>query len=158
MIPYVLPIGLFVVLAAGRVFRPLANAYRMSDAAAWSLAAMLLMTGVSHFVGLREDLIRMVPPYIPRADLVVTLTGILELLGAVGLVYRPSRKAAGIALAVLFLAMLPANIYAAQQGLTLRGEPVTPLVIRIPEQLIFIGLALGAAFAPPRKRPPESPL
>jgi uncharacterized membrane protein len=113
------------------------------------------MTGVSHFVGLREDLIRMVPPSIPRADLAVTVTGILELLGAVGLVYRPSRRAAGIALTVLFLAMLPANIHAAQRGLTLRGEPVTPLVIRIPEQLIYIGLALGAAFAPRREHAPK---
>jgi uncharacterized membrane protein len=41
---------------------------------------------------------------------------------------------------VYFLAILPANIHAARAGLTLAGNPVTPLAVRIPVQILFIAL------------------
>jgi uncharacterized membrane protein len=113
---------------------------------------MLLLTGGAHFVGLRDDLIRMVPPAFPRPDVIVTVTGVLELLGAAGLGWKRTRIAAGVALAVLFIAMLPANLYAAQQGLTLGGKPVTPIGRRIVEQIFYIALALGPLVAARRKR------
>jgi uncharacterized membrane protein len=69
----------------------------------------------------------------------------MEYLGALGLFIPGLRRYAGFGLAVMFVAMFPANVYAALNGLSLRGEPVTPLVYRIPMQLIFIGFAIWAA-------------
>jgi len=43
------------------------------------------------------------------------------------------------------IALLPANIHAALNQLSLRGRATTPLWLRIPLQLLFIGLALSAA-------------
>ena len=143
MIPLVVPIGLFVGLAVLRRASTLSRRYSLVDAAAWSLSALLLLTGSAHFGSMRDDLIRMVPPMFPRADVLVTITGIFELLGAIGLMLRPTRNVAGVALVVLFIALLPANIYAARAGLTLGGSPVTPLWIRIPEQLLYIAFALA---------------
>ncbi|NUO49787.1 MAG: DoxX family protein, partial [Polyangiaceae bacterium] len=140
MVPYVVPFGFLFVLAALRLHPRLAARYTLVDAAAWSLSALLVMTGLAHFIGLREDMIRMVPPLFPRPDLIVTVTGVLELAGAVALLPRRTRNITGIALALLFVAMLPANIYAAQAGLTFGGEPAPPLVIRVPEQLVYIAL------------------
>lgn len=60
--------------------------------------------------------------------------------------------AAGASLAVLFVAMLPANIHAAREGLMLGGKPVTRLARRIPEQVLYIGLAVGAAIVEKRRR------
>ena len=117
---------------------------------------MLLLTGGAHFVGpLREDMIRMVPPLFPRPDLMVTVTGVLELLGAVGLLLTRTRSLAGIALALLFVALLPANIYAAQVGLTFGGKPATPLLIRVPEQLLYIALALAPVWSARSRRSPQ---
>ena len=66
-------------------------------AIAVGLAAMFLVTGIAHFVNpLRRDLIAIVPPRLPAAGLLVTVTGVLELLGAVGLLYPPTRVAAAI--------------------------------------------------------------
>lgn len=48
-------------------------------------------------------------------------------------------------MAILFALMLPANIYAALKDIPLNGTPATPLWFRIPEQLLFIVLALWAA-------------
>jgi uncharacterized membrane protein len=85
-------------------------------------------------------MIRMVPPSVPNPELVVTFTGICELLGAIGLLIPRTRRLAAIALIVFLAAVLPANIHAAQAGVTLRGAPPTPLVPRVALQLVFLGL------------------
>lgn len=71
-------------------------------------------------------------------------TGLCEIAGAIGLLVPRTRRAAAWALIVLFLAILPANIHAALSGVTLRGAPATPLVIRVPMQAIFIALTWWA--------------
>lgn len=110
------------------------------------LAAMFLLTASAHFVGsMRSDLVAMVPPWVPGAEFMVTFTGVCEILGAIGLLIPRTRRIAGIALIVMLVAMLPANVYAAQQGLTLGGEPVTALVPRIVVQVVFIVLTWWSA-------------
>ena len=85
------------------------------QAIAVGLAAMFVMTGVAHFVpGMRRDMIAIVPPRLPAPGLLVTITGVLELVGAVGLLYPPTRVAAAVCLFVLMLAMFPANVYASR--------------------------------------------
>lgn len=70
----------------------------------------------------------------------VTFTGICEILGAVGLLVPRTRHLAAVALIVFLLAVLPANIHAAQAGVTLRSAPATPIVPRVALQGLFIGL------------------
>jgi uncharacterized membrane protein len=111
------------------------------DSTRWGLAAMLLFAASAHFTAMREDLIRMVPPSFPRPDLIVTLTGVLEVLAAVGMLVPATRRLAGVGLILLLVAMLPANISAALRGVTLAGKPVTGLWLRIPMQALFVGLA-----------------
>jgi uncharacterized membrane protein len=110
------------------------------------LALMFVTTGVVHFLpSWRRDMIAMIPPSLPRPDLLVTLTGGLELAGAVGLLITPLAPLAAIGLALLMLAMFPANVSAARRGLTLGGKPVTPLPQRTLLQIVFIGAAIAAA-------------
>jgi uncharacterized membrane protein len=108
------------------------------------LAAMLLFTSVAHFNALRHDLVRMMPPGLPSPMTLVYFTGLCEIAGAVGLLVPRTRRAAAWALIVFFLAILPANVHAARAGLTLAGNPVTPLEIRIPMQVVFIALTWWA--------------
>lgn len=118
------------------------------------LAVMLVATATAHFVPpsvtvmpSHDGLVAMVPPFVPFPGAVVHLTGALELLGAAGLVRAATRSTAGIGLAVLFVLMLPANIYAAIEDIPLNGDPATALWFRVPEQLIYIAIALWAATA-----------
>lgn len=106
------------------------------------LAAMFVLTGVSHFVGMREDLISMVPPVLPEPGLLVTLTGVLELAGAAGLLWRRTAPWAAAGLSVLLVAMFPANVYAALAGLTLDGAPAMALLPRTLLQLVFLAATL----------------
>jgi uncharacterized membrane protein len=104
------------------------------------LAAMFWFTAAAHFNSMRADLIRMVPPSIPHPEVMVTFTGVCEILGAIGLLLPPTRKIAALALILMLIAVLPANIHAAQSGVMLRGAPPTPLVPRVALQLLFIAL------------------
>lgn len=111
------------------------------DAVAIGLAAMFLVTASAHWTQPRRDgLIAIVPPSLPRPDLLVTVTGVLEVAGAVGLLVPATRTAAAICLALLLLVMFPANVRAAR-GAHHEAAPRTPLVPRTAMQVLFVGAA-----------------
>jgi len=115
------------------------------EVVAWALATMFLFTASSHFVArTREDLIAMVPGVFPRPALLVSLSGFLEGLGVVGLMIPATRGLAGLCLVLLLVALLPANVSAARRGVPMRGRAPTPLLVRIPMQILFVGLTLWA--------------
>jgi uncharacterized membrane protein len=115
------------------------------EVVAWALATMFLFTASSHFVArTRDDLIAMVPGVFPKPALLVSLTGVLEGLGAVGLLIPATRGLAGLCLVLLLVALLPANVSAARRGVSMRGRAPTPLLVRIPMQILFVGLTLWA--------------
>jgi len=90
-------------------------------------------------------LVMLVPPALPYPAALVTLTGIAELAGAAGLLIPSLSRWAAAALAILLVAMFPANVHAARAGATLGGRPATPLSIRLPLQLLWIGLLIWIA-------------
>ncbi|MFI5926848.1 DoxX family membrane protein [Micromonospora sp. NPDC051543] len=144
-----------IVLAVGSALARLAGLAGVSALDGWhpalrvGLALMFVLTGVAHFVGRRRaDLIAMVPPRLPRPDLLVTLTGVLELVGAVGLLLPTTARPAAAGLSLLLLAMFPANVSAARRRLTLAGRPVTPLGQRTILQLVFVATAAAISFGP----------
>lgn len=110
-----------------------------------ALSLMLVFTGISHFTFMTEDFVRMMPPSIPWPRAMVYFTGVCEIAGAVGLLLPGFRCAAAYGLIAFFLAVLPANIHAARSGVTLHGKPATRLWLRIPMQVLFIGIALWSA-------------
>jgi len=109
------------------------------------LAGMLLLTGTAHWGRRRADLVAMVPDRLPRPGLLVSVTGALELAGAAGLLINRTAPYAAVGLALLFIAMFPANVSAARRGLTLNGQPVTPLPQRTVMQALFVAAAVAAA-------------
>lgn len=110
------------------------------DSARYAFVLMFIFTATAHFNKMKHDLARMIPPYFPRPLLIVYIMGVLELLGAAGLVLPEFRRRAGICLIALLIGMFIANINAAHKGVTLRGKPPTPLWLRIPMQILFIAL------------------
>lgn len=112
------------------------------SAIAVGLAAMFVVTGIAHFVNpLRRDMIAIVPPRLPAPASLVTLTGVLEIAGAIGLLYPPTRVAAAVCLFVLMIAMFPANVYASRMPNPPKSM-TTRLDLRTAEQVVFLGAAL----------------
>jgi uncharacterized membrane protein len=76
----------------------------------WLLAAFLGTAGVGHFTN-AEEFLAQVPPYLPAPELLVVVSGVVEIALAVALVILPRwRRAVGFAALLFFLAVLPGNI------------------------------------------------
>ncbi len=74
-----------------------------------------LIGGVAHF-SLTDVEMRIVPPVIPWPRAAVLISGVFELLGAVGILIPATRRAAGIGLFLLTIAVTPANVYMLQHA------------------------------------------
>ncbi|MBM6996088.1 DoxX family protein [Paenibacillus sp. DXFW5] len=105
------------------------------------VAAMFVLTGTVHFVWMREELISMVPPILPYPAFIVSLTGVLELAGAIGLLWRPTVIWAAGGLSLLLLCMFPANVYYALSGLATDAHQA--LLPRTLMQIVFLSATLA---------------
>jgi len=92
-----------------------------------------LVGGIAHFAATNSEM-RIVPPYIPSPRAAVLITGVFELLGGIGLLARTTRRAAGIGLFLLTVAVTPANVYMLQHS-DLFAVPYWALVLRLPVQV-----------------------
>jgi uncharacterized membrane protein len=110
------------------------------------LAVMFLLTASAHWGKQRAEMIAMVPSAFRRPDFMVNATGVLEIFGAVGLLIPPIAPTAAAGLAMLLIALFPANIRAARERLTIGGRPATALPLRTLLQLLFLVAVLAAGF------------
>lgn len=127
-----------VVSLIGRVWVPSWRPWPV--AVRGGVTVMFLATGTSHFVGMRAELIEMVPPALPAPGALVTLTGVLEIAGALALFVLPLRHWAAGGLALLLIAMFPANVHHALTGTDLRWDDT--LLPRTVLQLVFLAAVL----------------
>ena len=107
--------------------------------------------GIAHFTATEAEM-SIVPPYIPWPRAAVLVSGVFELLGAAGIIYRPTRRAALIGLFVLTVAVTPCHFYMLQRP-DLFHVPYWVLVLRLPVQaalLALIGWCALAVSVPPR--------
>ena len=116
------------------------------------LTALFCTAGVLHFLR-PEPFMQIVPPLLPAPYLLVLISGAAEIVGGVGLAISKLRRAAGVGLVLLLLAVFPANIYMAiydiapaELDLSWWGH-----AIRLPLQLVLIGLVVWVAGLWPRK-------
>jgi len=108
-----------------------------------ALAAMFLLAASAHWGRRRADLIRMTPAAFSRPDLLVTITGICEIAGAAGLLIPRLASLTAVALALLLIAVFPANVHAARQQITIAGRPPSSLPVRTAIQVLFVGALAG---------------
>ncbi|WP_276270782.1 DoxX family protein [Tsuneonella mangrovi] len=86
---------------------------RKRSATRWLLAVLYAAAGYLHIM-LPAPFVKITPTWVPYPGIVIALTGIAELLGAVGLSQPWSprlRRAAGIGLALYALCVWPANFH-----------------------------------------------
>jgi uncharacterized membrane protein len=104
--------------------------------------------GVAHFAATSTEM-RIVPPYIPWPRAVVLVSGAFELLGAAGLLFQRTRRAAGIGLLALTIAVTPAHIYMLQRP-DLFAVPYWALILRLPLQAALLALIAWCTILTPR--------
>lgn len=92
--------------------------------------------GIFHFIATDVEM-SIVPPFIPYPRAAVLISGVAEWLGAFGVAWRPTRRAAGIGLLALTIAVTPANIYMLQQHAAF-AVPLWALWLRLPVQVVLL--------------------
>lgn len=115
------------------------------------LAVGLIGMGALHFVA-PEPFVRIVPGYMPAPRLLVSLSGLFEILGGIGLLVAKLRQVASIGVVLLFIAVFPANVNMAMNASWDRSWLGALLLwLRIPLQAVLIAWALWVG----RPSPPE---
>ena len=99
--------------------------------------------GIGHFLA-PDFFLKIVPPDLPLRIQAVYISGFFELLGAFGLLRRKLRKAAGLGLIMLTIAVTPANIYMWQHPQLFPQLPVLVLALRLVLQIILIACIFWA--------------
>jgi uncharacterized membrane protein len=132
-------VGTFVILLALRLARG-GERPTVEECGSVAMSAMLVLTGVSHF-SMPDVLAEMLPEATPARLAIIYGTGLIELAAAVGLLVPATRRATGLCLVAFFVAVLPANVWAALHG-TGPGSPgPSYLVFRVPLQALFVAWA-----------------
>lgn len=103
------------------------------------LTLFFIFTSIGHFAR-TEAMAEMLPGAVPYRVELVYLTGVFELLGAIGVWIPRLTKLVGVLLIVMLVGLLPANIYSALNRVEFGGHGAGPwyLLVRVPFQLFAI--------------------
>ena len=103
------------------------------------LSLFFLFTSIGHF-SKTEEMAAMLPASVPYRIWLIYVTGILELLGAIGVWIPRLTKLTGFLLILMLIGVLPANIYSAINRVDFGGHAAGPayLLVRVPFQIFVI--------------------
>jgi uncharacterized membrane protein len=106
----------------------------------WLLAAFFVVAGVNHFLN-PNFYVRIMPPYLPRHDELVLISGVFEVLLGVALLIPRFTVLAAWGLIALLVAVVPANLHMALNAE--QFPEISPLLLwlRLPLQVVFIAWA-----------------
>jgi len=105
-----------------------------------AIATMFIFAGISHF-GLADDMVAMLPEFVPFRYGIIYVTGLIEIALAVGFLFAITMRITGILAIAFLVAVFPANIYAALNAVDFGGNAAGPiyLLFRVPMQIFLIG-------------------
>ena len=140
MKPLIVLLTVFAVsLLVTKIFH---NTFELALSGRIAMSAMLVFTAIGHFA-FTKGMSLMIPEFIPFKTETVYITGIAEIIFAVGLLLPDYRVLTAWLLIVFLILVLPANIYASikqvdYQKATFDGSGLTYLWFRIPLHIFFI--------------------
>ena len=106
-------------------------------------AGLFVVAGILHFA-FPIAYVRIIPPIFPFPKALVLISGGAEIAGGIGLLIRRWRRQAGYGLAILLVAVFPANIYMAVAHVPTTGLSGNRWLqwLRLPIQIPLILCAL----------------
>lgn len=116
---------------------------KLKPAARYLLAVAMILVGVAHFIT-PDPFVKIVPAALPAALALVLISGVFEVGLGLALLLQRTRSRAGWGLIALYLAVFPANLNMAINGISFDAHnpiPAAALWARLPFQLLFIAWA-----------------
>lgn len=117
----------------------------MLTSAPWHYYVMLILyivAGLNHF-RTPETYLQVMPPYLPAPKFLVLLTGALEVLAGIGLLFKATQSLSIYAIIALLLAFFTVHIYMFSSKEAAMGLSQSLLVLRF---LLQFGLIYWAYF------------
>jgi uncharacterized membrane protein len=114
------------------------------------IAAIFYVAAVTlHFIK-PEPYLKLMPPYVPWHEAMVQLSGAAEIVGGMGLLFGPTRRAAAWGLVALLVVVFPANLYMATNPVEAGAESIAPLLRwgRLPLQPLLMWWVLWCTSPP----------
>jgi len=115
------------------------------------VAGWFTIGGIGHFLA-TGFFASIVPPYLPHPRALVYVSGVFELLGVIGIVVPRTRRAAGVGLVLLTIAVTPANV---QMWLNPHQYPLAPQWAYALRLFMQIGLLACIAWSTQPRREPH---
>jgi uncharacterized membrane protein len=127
---------------------PLLRDNRVIPTAVIGPALLFFTAGVLHFV-MPGFFDRIVPPWVPNARVATYISGVCEILGAIGLLIPATRVAAAWGLIALLVAVLPANMHMLNQARAAQASAgfIAGLWLRLPLQPLLMWWVWRVAIA-----------
>ncbi|WDQ17274.1 DoxX family protein [Rhodopirellula sp. P2] len=116
----------------------------LRDLLVWMIALLFIAAGINHFIS-PNFYVQMIPDGWPRPLMLVHVSGVLEVIGGVGLLVPPLRRFAGWGLIALLIAVFPANVHMALHPDRYDDFSHTGLIARLPLQGVLIALVWWGA-------------
>jgi uncharacterized membrane protein len=103
-----------------------------------------ILVGIEHFRS-PQKFVDIVPNYLPFALFLVYLTGVMEIVGGLGIIYPDTREITGRLMVLFLLAVYPANFYMWANDVPFNGTRLTTNghLVRLSVQMLLIIGALG---------------
>ena len=116
------------------------------------LAGLFVLAGIAHFIR-PAAYIGIMPAWIPAHAAMVAISGVAEIIGGLGVLAPTTRRAAGIGLILLLIAVFPANIQMLLNG-THDAKPawyLAALWLRLPLQPLMVWWIWRATLLRPQR-------
>lgn len=109
-----------------------------------AVAVLFFTSGLGHLLA-PAFFLAIMPPELPLHREAVFVSGVFELLGAVGLMLPPLRRAAGLGLFLFTILVTPANIYMWRHSDLFPQFSPALLFWRLPAQALLLALICWSA-------------
>lgn len=97
------------------------------------MAAIYILAGIMHFIK-PHTYLRIMPRYLPNPKLLVSLSGVAEIILGIGLCFAPSKDAAISGIIAMLIVFLLVHFYMLSSKKAGAGIPQWLLLLRIPLQ------------------------
>lgn len=100
--------------------------FALRKTARWLLIGFYFFAGINHFWH-PEFYLPLIPPYLPWAETLNVISGVAEILLAIGVAYAPTRRIAVWGIMAMLLAFIPSHWYFIQIDACTESGLCTPL-------------------------------
>lgn len=117
----------------------------------WLLSVLFFAAGVNHFLN-PDFYVSIMPPYLPWHRELVAVSGVIEILLGVAVLFRSTRTIAGWMLVAMLISFMPVHIHMAMHPDQFPKIETWKILVRLPVQALLIAWVYSAAIVPRRRR------